>query len=41
MFEVRRASRGGHYSSGAAGLSDTMTVYNTYGPFGTNLGDVV
>ncbi|MFD1663206.1 DNA/RNA non-specific endonuclease, partial [Streptomyces caeni] len=31
----------GYYNSGAAGLSDTMTVYNTYGPSGVNLGDVV
>jgi RHS repeat-associated protein len=31
----------GYYNSGSAGLRDTMTVYNTYGPSGANLGDVV
>ncbi|WP_405878898.1 hypothetical protein OG762_09820 [Streptomyces sp. NBC_01136] len=31
----------GYYKSGFAALSDSMTVYNTYGPAGANLGDVL
>ncbi|MFJ9626187.1 hypothetical protein ACIRU8_00675 [Streptomyces sp. NPDC101175] len=31
----------GYYRNGTAGLRDTMTVDNTYGATGVNLGDVI
>lgn len=34
LAKGRHKTARGYYNSGAAGISDTMTVDNTYGPLG-------